>query len=156
MQRGSRQTNRCPYRRADGRHCRYTNSPKREFIGLLVGSDNNSDICIEGIKTKVLIDTGSHSTIAEDFLLSLDPAPTVYNVEYLGLKVNVANGQTLNYLGCVVIHASVPHFGKDAVLVPCLVVSMTAYNNEVPVIVSNNIINRVYQGTREGADIPTE
>ena len=75
----------------------------------LVGRDNISEICINGTKTVGLIDTGPMiSTIAEDFILSLDPIPDLYTIEDLGLKVNVANGQTLNYLGCVVVHCVFP------------------------------------------------
>ena len=93
-----------------------------------------------------LIDTGSMiSTIAKDFLFSLCPVPQVYTIEELGLQVNVANGQTLDYSGCAVVQVSVPCIGKSTVLVPCLIVPMTEYNKEVPVIVGTNIINRVYQ-----------
>ena len=129
----------------------------KEFMDRLVGRDNISQICINGTKTVGLIDTGSMiSTIAEDFILSLDPIPNLYTIEDLGLKVNVANGQTLNYLGCVVVQVCVPCLGEATVQAPCLVVPMTEYNKEVPIIVGTNIINREYQCTMDGADdIPT-
>lgn len=132
--------------------------PNKEFMDRPVGQDKISAICINGIKTVGLIDTGSMiSTIAEDFILSLNPVPQIYTIEELGLNVDVANGQTLEYSGCVVVDVSVPCFEEATVLAPCLVVPMTVYNKEVPIIVGTNIINRVYQCTVEGtADIPIE
>ena len=132
--------------------------PNKEFVDRLVGRDKISEICINGTETMGLIDTGSMiSTITEDFILSLNPVPQLYTIEDLGLKVNVANGQTLENSGCVVVDVSVPCSGEARVLAPCLVVPMRVYNKEVPIIVGTNIINRVYQCTVEGtADIPTE
>ena len=132
--------------------------PNKEFMDRIVGRDNISEIYINGKKTVGLIDTGSMiSTIAEDFILSLNPVPQLYTIEELGLKVNVANGQTLEYSGCVVVDVSVPCLGEATVLAPCLVVPMAVYSKVVPIIVGTNIINRVYQCKAEStADIPTE
>lgn len=114
--------------------------PNKTFINRLIGRDNVSTICVEGVHTSGLIDTGSQiSTIAEDFLLSLNPVPELYTIEQLGLRVNVANGQALQYSGCVVVHVSVPCLGESAVQAPCLVVPMTEYNKEVPIIIGTNI-----------------
>ena len=66
--------------------------------------------------------------------------------------MNVANGQTLDYSGSVVVQVSAPCNGEATVLVPCLVDHMTEYNKEVPVIVGTNIINWVYQHTLDDAD----
>ena len=61
--------------------------PNKEFMDRLIGRDNISQICINGTKTVGLIDTGSMiSTIAEDFIISLDPIPDLYTIEDLGLK----------------------------------------------------------------------
>ena len=132
--------------------------PSKEFMYRLIGQDNISAICINGIKAVGLTDIGSMiSTIAEDFIISLNPDPQLYTLEELGLKVNVANGQTLEYSGCVMVDVSVPCFREVTVLAPCLDVPMTVYNKEVPIIVGTNIINLVYQCTVEGtADIPNE
>ena len=132
--------------------------PNKEFIDRLVGRDNASEISINGKQTVGLIDTGSMtSTIAKEFLFSLCPVTQIYTIEELGLQVNVANGQTLDYSGCTVVQVSVPCIGESTVLVPCLVVPMTEYKKEVPVIVGTNIINRVYQHTTDGTDdFPTE
>ena len=93
------------------------------------------------------------STIVEDFILSLNPVPQPYTIEELGLKVNVANGQTLEYSDFVVVAVTVPCFGEATVLAPCLFVLMTEFSKEVPI----NIINRIYQCIVEGTeDITTK
>ena len=97
------------------------------------------------------------STISENFLISLSPVPKIYTIEELGVNVNVANGQTLDYSGCVIVQVSVPCIGEAVVHVPCLVVPITDYNKEVPVIVGTNMINRIYGYTNGGTDdIPME
>ena len=127
------------------------------MLNRLVGKENESEIVIEGVKSKALIDTGSMvSTVAEDFLNALDPVPIVHNIEELGLKVNAANGQTLPYSGYVEVEVTVSYLQNSALTVPLLVVPMTDYNREVPVIVGTNII-RLYKITCDGSDaVPAE
>lgn len=71
-------------------------SPVNKILNRIVGKDNESDIIIEGVRMKGLIDTGSMvSTVAIDFLETLDPNPTIHTVEELGLHVYTAGGQSL-------------------------------------------------------------
>ena len=122
------------------------------MLNRLVGKENEGEIVIEGVKTKALIDTGSMvSTIAEDFLNTLDPVPIVHNIEEFGFKVNAANGQTLPYSGYVEAEVTVSYLQNSALTVPLLVVPMTDYNREVPVIMGTNII-RLYEITCDGSD----
>ena len=118
----------------------------------LVGRDNASKICINSITVGLINTVSMIRTIAEDFLLSLWSVPPIYTLEELGLQVNVANGQTLDYSGCVVVQVSVPCNGKATVLVLCLVGHMTENNKEVPVIVGTNIINWLYQHMLDDTD----
>lgn len=116
----------------------------------LVGKGNESDIIIEGSHTRGLIDTGSMiSSISEAFLSTLDPVPEIHTLDELGLEVNTANGQSLPYSGYVEIELSVPCFKEKAITVPLLVVPVTEYNSQVPVIVGTNII-RQYKNSSEG------
>ena len=123
----------------------------------MVGKGNESDIIIEGSHTRGLIDTGSMiSSISEVFLSTLDPVPEIHTLDELGLEVNTANGQSLPYSGYVEIELSVPCFKEKAITVPLLVVPVTEYNSQVPVIVGTNII-RQYKNSYEGSDdVPEE
>ena len=96
---------------------------------------------IEGVRTKCLVNTGSSiSTITEDFLKTLDPQPVVHDISELGLQVNVANGETFNFLGCIEASVCVPFLKDTTVPELFLVVPMTEYNHQVPIIVGTNII----------------
>ena len=111
------------------------------MLNRLVGKDNVSELYIEGVKTKCLVDTGSSiSTITEEFLETLNPKPVVHDINELGLQVNVANGETLNFLGCIEASVCVPFLKDTTVPELFLVVPMTEYNHEVPIIVGTNII----------------
>ena len=70
----------------------------------------------------------------------MDPQPVVHDISELGLQVNVANGETLNFLGCIEASVCVPFLKDTTVPELFLVVPMTEYNHQVPIIVGTNII----------------
>ena len=132
-------------------------SPENKILNRIVGKENESDIIIEGVRTKGLIDTGSMvSTVAIDFLETLNPKPTIHTVEELGLHVNTAGGQSLPYSGYVEVEVTVPFLETEHMLVPMLVVPMTDYNVEVPVIVGTNVIRQFENPSEETDAIPDE
>lgn len=98
-------------------------------------------IFLQGQEVKALIDSGSMvTTISESCYHSLENKPSLNGIEDLGLKVSIADGSTLKYLGyidCTVVLPFLPDFNIN---VPVLVVPDTQYNNDCPVIVGTNII----------------
>ncbi|MCG8030630.1 MAG: reverse transcriptase family protein [Candidatus Thiodiazotropha taylori] len=131
--------------------------PKTELLNRLVGNDNIDSIYIEGVKVRCLVDTGSSiSTIAENLLKSLDPQPVVHDINELGLQVNVANGQTLTLLGCIEAYVSVPFLEEIKLPVLFLVVPMTEFNQEVPVIIGTNIIRELGSLSEDTEEVPAE
>ncbi|MES9884250.1 MAG: reverse transcriptase family protein, partial [Sedimenticola sp.] len=115
----------------------------------LVGEGNLSTIYIGGQETKALIDTGSMvSTVTAKFCELLDPRPELHDIADLGLRVDAANGQAVPYLGYVEVEVRVP-FLEESMQIPLLVVTSTAYNDTVPVIVGTNIIRTCRNQTME-------
>ena len=129
--------------------------PNTVLLNRLVGNDNVSEISIEGVKVNCLVDTGSSiSTISEDFVKLLDPEPIVHDVTELGLQVNVANGETLNFLGCIEANVCVPFLKDTTVPELFLVVPMTEYNHKVPIIVGTNIIRECKMASSDTESVP--
>ena len=129
--------------------------PNTVLLNRLVGNDNVSEIYIEGVQANCLVDTGSSiSTISEDFVKLLDPKPIVHDVTELGLQVNVANGETLNFLGCIEANVCVPFLKDTTVPELFLVVPMTEYNHKVPIIVGTNIIRECKMASSDTETVP--
>ena len=104
----------------------------------LVGTGNESEVLVEGIKFKGLIDTGSMlSTISMDVLEQMESKPQLHMLEEL--EVKCADGISLPYLGYVAVTVKLPFLKGQPLYVPLLVVEMTEYNKSVPVIVGTNI-----------------
>ena len=75
-------------------------SPKKSFLSNLVGSANESTVIFCGTETTALIDSGSMvTTVSEDYLQSLHPTPTLYDLDNLILKG--PDGKSLPYLGYI-------------------------------------------------------
>lgn len=110
----------------------------------LVGKGNESEVWIEGVKLKGLIDTGSMiSTISKDAVKQMEPKPELHMLEEL--EVKCADGLSLPYLGYVEVTDELPFLQGRSLHVPLLVVAMTDYNKSVPVIVGTNIIRQCKQ-----------
>lgn len=77
--------------------------------------------------------------ITIDFLDTLEPVPIVHTNDELRLRVNTASGESL-YLGYVEVAVTVPCFWHATLAVPLSAVSMSEYNEDIPVIVGTNTI----------------
>ena len=74
--------------------------PNQDILHDLVGHENISEILINGVRTKSLVDTGSQiSTISEGYLKHLNPVPEIRTLDELELDVKCADGQSLQYKG---------------------------------------------------------
>ncbi|VDI50633.1 Hypothetical predicted protein, partial [Mytilus galloprovincialis] len=107
----------------------------------LVGSSNESEVTICGIKTQALLDTGSCvSTINEEFYnkhlshLQLSPVEGILNVE-------CADGNVLPYKGLIEADLTVKGIPLDHVQ-HCLflVVPESRYSKTVPILLGTNIL----------------
>ena len=66
------------------------------MLDRIVGSANESEILINGVKTSGLIDTGSMVTsVSEDFYTSLKPLPKLHLITDLAWKYRVQ--MVINY-----------------------------------------------------------
>ncbi|XP_053403276.1 uncharacterized protein LOC128558360 [Mercenaria mercenaria] len=110
----------------------------------MVGSTNESEVEIEGIKTMGLIDTGSMiTTISVEFFKDMDPKPELLPLEDFNLEVSSANGEKLPFLGYVEVDLKVSVLCDRCFTIPALIVPRTDYNSNVPVIVGTNIIRQL-------------
>ena len=107
-----------------------------------MGHENISDIIINGVRTKSLVDTGSQiSTISEGYLKHLNPVPKIRNLDELDVKC--ADGQSLQYKGYVAVDVQsiFSENQEDYPPFPLLLVPTLDYHEKVPVIVGTNIIS---------------
>ena len=126
------------------------------MLDRIVGSANESEILINGVKTSGLIDTGSMVTsVSEDFYNSLKPLPQLHLITEFGLDVKGASGDNLPYKGYIEAEISVPFFTNSSFKIPLLVVSNTEYNSKVPAIVGTNVI-RLCKAEVTNEQVPVE
>ena len=72
------------------------------ILEQMVGRENEGVVYVNGIETRVLIDTGSSiSTITEAFIETLNPKPEIRSVDDFDLEIKGAGRQTLPYNGYV-------------------------------------------------------
>jgi hypothetical protein len=118
---------------------------QRPDLGRLVGKSNECTIYIENKEVKTLLDSGSQvSTISESLVKTL-------NLECIPLNhlltIEVPGDQLLSYLGYVEANIRFDSgLNLDALL---LVVSDTRYSELVPVLLGTNVLDSVYQLSRE-------
>ena len=106
---------------------------------------------MQGQSAKALIDSGSMvSTISESFFESLQDKPLLKNIEDLGLKVSIADGSALKYLGFIECNIVIPFLSDFSIDVPVLVVHDTEINFDCPVIVGTNIIRVCKESCSDG------
>ena len=123
----------------------------------MVGPENESDISICGVKTRGLIDTGSMvSSVSQSFYESIYPKPELRNISDFGLKITAANGEKIPYIGYILATVSVAHFRTVLEDIPILVVSNTAYNRKVPLLIGTNIINRCRDAKGSSSSVPEQ
>ncbi|CAC5368016.1 unnamed protein product [Mytilus coruscus] len=79
------------------------------------------------------------STISEGMLNALTPPLKLKSLDDFSLSISVAGGTTLPYLGYIEAKIKVDFVEQDF-MIPLLVVSLTDYNKNVPIIVGTNVI----------------
>ena len=130
----------------------------------LVGSPNESDVIVNNISTKALLDTGSTvSTVSEHFYKN-KLTDVVLNPLDVILKIECADGQQLPYLGYIEVEIEAIGAGIQKKQ-PCLllVVPDSDYNSQVPLLLGTNVLTiflnecKSKHGNRflQGADIHT-
>lgn len=103
----------------------------------LVGSSNEAQVCIQGIATQALIDTGSAvSTVSRKFYdthLSHVPMQPVTQL----LTLECADGTELPYHGFIVCEVQIDGLSESPETINCLflVVNETTYHESVPVLI---------------------
>ena len=86
------------------------------ILEQMVGGENEGVVYVNGIETRVLIDTGSSiSTITEAFIETLNPKPEIRSVDDFDLEIKGAGGQTLPYHGYVWVNVQVPFLADRTV-----------------------------------------
>ena len=106
----------------------------------LVGKPNESDISINGIKLRALLDTGATiSTIAETCHKNNFPEVPIEPLKHI-LNVECADGELLQYRGFIVV--DLQGVGSTSATVRCLllVIPDNIYNQSVPVILGTNVL----------------
>ena len=104
----------------------------------MVGPAPEMEIQVGGNLTKGLLDSGSAvSSMSKGFVDNLTPKPTLRQVSEL--VVTIADGSNfVPYHGYVEVNCEIPGIAGSTVLVPCLVVSDTDYNRQVPIIIGTS------------------
>ena len=110
----------------------------------LVGSTTETDVLIEGIKARALVDTGSCvSCVSESFYnqhingLELQPIQTI-------LKIETASGGELPYLGYVEAKLTATGISKiETIDCLFLVTKDTSYNRSTPILLGTNILDEL-------------
>ena len=126
-----------------------------EIYTRIIGSSNESEIVVEGLRTTGLVDTGSMiTTISQEFYEMLDPKPELRSLEDFDLDIRVASGEKLPYSGYVEIDITVPCLTDKVFTIPSLVVGATSYNKKVPIVVGTNVIRQARLHTKDEDEIP--
>ena len=129
---------------------------KPSLLERMVGSANEGELTVCGVKTTGLIDSGSMVTsISESFYETLVPKPILHDITEFGLSVTSANGTQLPFKGYIEADISVPFLCNNTISIPLLVVGDTEYNSRVPIIIGTNVI-RQCKYSSGSSDIPAE
>ena len=123
----------------------------------MVGKTNDSTIMINGQSIRALIDTGSDITaMADKCFFSMDPRPELRNMSDFNLNITGASGSKIPYIGYFEAEVCIPESEHEPAIIPILVVPVTKYSGQVPVIVWTNIIGELKVHAQEtDIDIPT-
>ena len=123
----------------------------------MVGKTNDSTIMINGQSIRALIDIGSDiTTMADKCFFSMDPRPELRNMSDFNLNITGASGSKIPYIGDFEAEVCIPESEHEPVIIPILVVPVTKYSGQVPVIVGTNVIGELKVHAQEtDIDIPT-
>ena len=100
--------------------------PSNKISKLKVDA-NDSEIIVNGTKTRALIDSGSMITCISEEFQSLNPIPELHSISEFGLTIHSANGTVLPFSGFVELEMCVPWFGSSSYAIPALVVPQINY-----------------------------
>ena len=122
------------------------NIPRKKCVPL-IGAQTEVEVVVNNHTTKGILDTGSHiTTVSESFIRSV-PGIQIEDVTDF-LKIEVASGHRLAYIGIVVSALSFPSLGEhfdSTEPIPILVVKDTDFNKNVPFIIGTNIISHCFE-----------
>ncbi len=107
----------------------------------MIGEASVTDIKIDVVSTKCLVDTGSViSTVSESFLLNQLRHIVIKDLNNLldDTTFESATGDALQFLGYVETVIDVPGIGKKPVIL--LVVKSTTFSDEVPILIGTNVL----------------
>ena len=122
----------------------------------MVGTSNEINLEVEGIKTCGLLDTGSQvTTVAQWFVREKLPKFEVESVENF-LKLTSASGNNIGFIGVVDLNLKFSFGLTEGIYpTPVVVVNDTDYNQRVPFIIGTNILNSCFETLKKecGKDI---
>ena len=120
----------------------------------MIGDTSEVNLTVQDIKTKGLLDTGSQiTTVSESFLKKI-PGAVIENIRGF-LKVEVASGHLLPYIGICILCLCFPGLGTSTFStepIPVVVVKDTDFNQKVPFIIGTNVISHCLERVNK-ADI---
>ena len=117
---------------------------QRPKVSNIIGSSNESDIIIEGIETKALLDTGSCvSILCQSFYDKHLKHLPLHPVEDI-LRLECADGSFMHYTGYIqvqILTSGIPseHI-QDCIF---LIVPDTDYSKNVPLLICTNILDEL-------------
>jgi dUTPase len=112
----------------------------------LVGRSNESNIKINDLNVRALLDTGANvSTISHGKYCELFNNVPLHSLQTFKLDIEGAGGHMLPYLGYIEVKLAVPVLRIEPVSCLLLVTPNTNYSLDVPVILGTNILERVLQ-----------
>ena len=118
---------------------------KTRPINDIIGDSNQAEININGISTKVLLDTGSQiSSVSESFYRKyLQSTTPLENLDEI-INIECADGNKLPYLGIIACSFTVPGIkGIDQHDGIFLVTPDTEFSSKVPVLIGTNILQQL-------------
>ena len=122
----------------------------------MIGSNNESTVLINNQSCKALIDTGSTiTTMCDQFYNSMDPKPELRSMSDFHLNITGASGSKIPYIGYIEVEVNIPHFECDSAIVPILIVPVTEYSGQVPVIIGTNIISTIKAHISDTDGVPS-
>ena len=112
----------------------------------MVGTSNEINLEVEGIKTCGLLDTGSQvTTVAQWFVREKLPKFEVESVENF-LKLTSASGNNIGFIGVVDLNLKFSFGLTEGIYpTPVVVLNDTDYNQRVPFIIGTNILNSCFE-----------
>lgn len=113
------------------------------IMDRMIGSKNESDIEICGVKCKALVDTGSSmTTMSQSFYDSMSEKPELLSFSTFKLDIRAAGGTQVPYSGYINADITVPFLHNRTMVFPVLIVQDEQYPGQVPVIIGTNVIGR--------------